>query len=86
MQSFIVYFFKFKILFPFFKFKILFHSWSAYVDLKLHSHGRLLAARIGILSFFFLNCSCFFSQFEKEKRGKMPILAATVKAARVNVA
>ena len=40
---------------------------------KLHLHGRLLAARIGILPFFFLNRFCF-SRFEK--KGKMPILAA----------
>ena len=42
---------------------------------KLHTLGRLLAARIGILPFFFSNLFLAFSILRK-KNGKMPILAA----------
>ena len=45
--------------------------------LKLHSHGRLLAARIGILPFFFLKSIKKETRaIEKELKGKMPILTA----------
>ena len=47
------------------------------IYLKLHSHGRLLAARIGILPFFFLKSIKKETRaIEEELKGKMPILTA----------
>ena len=47
------------------------------IYLKLHSHGRLLAARIGILPFFFLQSIKKETRaIEEELKGKMPILTA----------
>ena len=47
------------------------------IYLKLHSHGRLLAARIGILPFFFLKSIKKETRaIEEEVKGKMPILTA----------
>ena len=47
------------------------------IYLKLHSHKRLLAARIGILPFFFLKLIKKKTRaIEEELKGKMPILTA----------
>ena len=54
------------------------------VFITLHSHGRLLAAKIGIWPFFFLNGSCFFLDFKKKKKTKCRF--SQPKAARVNSA
>ena len=53
------------------------------ISLKLHSHGQVLAVMIGILPFFFLNCSCFFLDL-RSKKAKCRF--SQLKVAHVNAA
>ena len=52
------------------------------VCIKLHSHGRLMAAKIGIWPFCFLSCSCFFLDWRKKAKWRF----SQPKVARLNAA